>query len=228
MQLVPGIKPHSFESDGFAIVPAVVNAAERERLLTAIGPVAGAGRRGILTIPEVADLAHSTRIADLIRTYFQSTPTLVRGIYFDKSAESNWFVGWHQDVTIAVRERIDVDGFGPWSVKDGIPHVQPPVVVLEQMLAVRIHLDDADETNGALRVVPGSHRSGRLSAENIDHFITERREVSCTAATGDALLMRPLILHASSRSTSNRHRRILHVEYAACSLPGGLAWHEAA
>jgi hypothetical protein len=216
------------ETAGFAILRAVIDAAEREALLTALGPVSGAGRRGIGAIPEVANFARSTTILELIRPYFRSEPKLVRGIYFDKSAESNWFVGWHQDMTIAVRQRREIAGFGPWSVKDGIPHVQPPIDVLEQMLAVRIHLDDADATNGVLRVVPGSHLTGRLSPQQTDHFLATQPEITCTAQAGDALLMRPLLLHASSRSTTNRHRRVLHIEYAACTLPPGLEWHDAA
>src|SRR5205807_4301579 len=91
----------------------------------------------------------------------------VRAIYFDKSPEANWLVSWHQDLTLALRARAEVPGFGPWSTKDGIPHVQPPVELLQQMLSVRLHLDDADESNGALRVLPGSHRCERLAPARI-------------------------------------------------------------
>jgi ectoine hydroxylase-related dioxygenase (phytanoyl-CoA dioxygenase family) len=152
----------------------------------------------------------------------------VRAIYFDKSAEANWLVPWHQDLTIAVRDAAEVPGFGPWSTKDGIPHVQPPAELLERMLTVRLHLDDADATNGALRVLPGSHRFGRLPPERIKELRGEQPEFLCASRAGDALLMRPLLLHASSRSTSPRHRRILHIEYAAFDLPKELRWHEAA
>lgn len=104
--------------------------------------------------------------------------------------------------------------------------MQPPVQLLEQMLTVRLHLDHADETNGALRVVPGSHRQGRLSQQQIESLRGQQPEHLCSAAAGDALLMRPLILHASRRVTSPRPRRILHIEYAGFELPGGLSWHE--
>jgi ectoine hydroxylase-related dioxygenase (phytanoyl-CoA dioxygenase family) len=153
----------------------------------------------------------------------------VRAIYFDKSPETNWLVPWHQDLTIAVNaQKQTIDGFGPWSVKDGITHVQAPITLLEQMLTVRIHLDDADESNGALRILPGSHQFGRLAADRIRELCSNGNETVCAAAAGDALLMCPLLLHASSRSTTARHRRILHIEYAAFALPNGLAWHEAA
>jgi ectoine hydroxylase-related dioxygenase (phytanoyl-CoA dioxygenase family) len=157
-----------------------------------------------------------------------SEPFPVRAIYFDKSSEANWLVTWHQDLTLAVRNRAEVPGFGPWSMKDGILHVQPPVELLEQMLTLRLHLDDADGANGALRVLPGSHRLGRLSAKRIQEVTAQQSEVLCTASAGDALLMRPLILHASGRSRSHRHRRVLHIEYAAFPLPAGLQWHESA
>ena len=89
-------------------------------------------------------------------------------------------------------------------------------------------MDDTDESNGALRVLPGSHQLDRLSAERISELRSEQPEFICTAHAGDVLLMRPLLLHASSRSAKPGHRRILHIEYAAFSLPAILDWHEAA
>jgi ectoine hydroxylase-related dioxygenase (phytanoyl-CoA dioxygenase family) len=127
---------------------------------------------------------------------------------------------------LAVKERVEVSGWGPWSSKEGVPHVQPPVALLEPMLTVRLHLDDADEANGALRVLAGTHRLGRLDAENIAKCRETHAEVICDAQTGDALLMRPLLLHASSRSTSERRRRVLHIEFASIELPEPLEWHE--
>jgi len=216
----------SIERDGFALVPGVLNAGEVETLLAALGPVDGAGRRGMLRVPAVAALAQSERLLALVRPHLPAEPRPVRAIYFSKTPEANWLVAWHQDLTIAVRERVDVPDFGPWSEKDGIPHVQPPVQLLEQMLTVRLHLDHAAETNGALRVLPGSHRLGRLAQQQIEAYRTQQPEHLCSAAAGDALLMRPLILHASRRATSPRPRRILHIEYAGFELPACLSWHE--
>ena len=187
-----------------------------------------AGRRGVLSIPEVHALAVSDPIQFLLRPHLPAKPFPVRAIYFDKSPDANWLVAWHQDQTIAVQERHDLPGFGPWSVKNGIVHVQPPVELLEQMVTIRIHLDDADKSNGALRVLPGTHCLGRLDSATISRLQTERSEVTCCAAAGDALLMRPLLLHASGRSVSSRHRRVLHIEYSSSELPGGLAWSERA
>lgn len=210
---------------GFAIVPQVLDQLTCEALRNLLGDTEGAGTRGILRKPEVMKLAQSL-LVDLVRPHLPAEPVPVRGIYFDKRPETNWLVAWHQDLTLALKERVEVPGFGPWSVKEGVPHVQPPVGLLEQMLSVRLHLDDTDATNGALRVLPGTHRLGRLNAEAIQSCRETREEVSCQTKTGDVLLMRPLLLHASSRSTSERRRRVLHIEFAGFKLPEPLEWHE--
>jgi len=216
------------EHNGFAVAPRAIETQEQRALRSNLGPLFGAGRRGLLASPAVAALARSARLLNLIRPHLPSEPIPVRALYFDKSSSTNWMVPWHQDLTLAVRAFAEVSGFGPWSTKDGIPHVQAPVALLKQMLTARIHLDDADEVNGALRVIPGSHRSGRLTQEHIRELCRQQSEVLCTASAGDVLLMRPLLLHASGRSTSPRHRRILHIEYAGFALPDELGWHEAA
>lgn len=211
---------------GFELIAGLVDEAERRELLNAVGAVDVAGRRNMLTVCTVADLATSDKLLELVRRHTGGAPRPVRAIWFNKSAEANWLVAWHQDLAIAVRERIETPGFEAWSVKEGVPHVQPPAAVLERMLTVRIHLDDADERNGALRVIAGSHRLGRLNAEQIANLREERGETLCAAAAGDALLMRPLLLHASGRSTNDRPRRVLHLEYAGEDLPDGLGWNE--
>lgn len=219
---------HDVERHGFAVASGVLDADEQRQLTTILGPVSSAGRRGLLALPAVARLARSLRVLALVRPHLPSEPVPVRAIYFDKSPEANWLVPWHQDLSLALRTRADVPGFGPWSTKDGIPHVQPPTELLQQMLTLRLHLDDADEFNGALRVLPGSHRLGRLSAQRIQQLRVEQPDLLCPVTAGGALLMRPLLLHASGRSTSSRHRRVLHIEYAAFALPDELQWHEAA
>ena len=150
----------------------------------------------------------------------------VRAILFDKTPTANWKVVWHQDLTIAVRERASVLGFGPWSEKDGVAHVQPPETLLERMLAVRLHLDDCGADNGPVRVLPGSHRVGRLSAGAIDQWRGAREEVACLAERGAILAFRPLLLHASSPATVAAHRRVIHIEFAVDELPEPLAWYD--
>ncbi|MGD9637297.1 MAG: phytanoyl-CoA dioxygenase family protein [Pirellulales bacterium] len=215
----------SIAENGFLLARHVVDAARRDLVLESLGPLTGAGRRGVLGMLSVAELASSTTLLDLVRPYVPGEPFAVRAIYFSKSADANWYVSWHQDLTIAVGERRKVVGFEAWSVKEGVPHVQPPDTLLERMLTVRLHLDDTDSANGALRVLPGSHRFGRLSAEAIERQRTNVEEFVCDAMAGDVLLIRPLLLHASARSTTDRERRVLHIEFAGELLPGGLEWH---
>lgn len=151
----------------------------------------------------------------------------VRAILFDKLPGSNWKVAWHQDLTICVKSRAELPGYGPWSVKDGVVHVQPPVQLLEQMVTLRLHLDHTGAENGALRVLPGSHQYGRLTPDAIQKLRASTPEHICEAAAGDALLMRPLILHASAPATAPQHRRVVHIEYAPESaLAPPLAWAE--
>lgn len=217
------------DSSGFRIVSDIFPSDDqRQSIMDTLGPVQGAGRRGLLHVPLMQETALSSQILDLVRPHLPCEPVPVRAIYFDKSSGANWLVAWHQDLTLAVGTRVDIPGFGPWSVKDGVPHVQPPAELLAQMLTVRLHLDDCDESNGALRIVPGSHRHGKLLPQRIRELRAREPELVCSVPAGGALLMRPLLLHASGRSQSGAHRRILHIEYAGFSLPGKLTWHETA
>ncbi len=223
----PHKEDRAIERDGFAIVRNVIEASEIRALIEILGPVKNAGRRGLLSVPAVQKLARSEKLLGLVGPHFTSEPTPVKAIYFDKTPSTNWSVPWHQDLTLAVRASHDVPGFGPWSNKQGVPHVQPPIEFLERMLTVRLHLDDCDESTGALWIIPGTHCLGRLNAEGIFELRKAKSEVVCRVRAGDALLMRPLLLHASGRSQLNQHRRVLHVEYSDFSLPPPLDWEEA-
>jgi ectoine hydroxylase-related dioxygenase (phytanoyl-CoA dioxygenase family) len=152
---------------------------------------------------------------------------VVRGIFFDKQPTANWKVPWHQDLTIAVKNRLEVPDYHPWSIKAGIHHVQPPTTILEQMLTVRIHLDRTDESNGALKVIPGSHLQGKLNNSQIDDW-KQYSVISCNCEVGGILLMRPLLLHASSIAILPTHRRVIHLEYASQPLADGLEWYYSA
>lgn len=185
------------------------------------------GIRNLLNVlPSARGLANNGFIRSLVKRVLGNDSRVVRGMFFDKHKDANWKVAWHQDLTIAVRQRLNVTGYGPWSMKAGIPHVQPPVPVLENMLTLRLHLDDTDEANGALRVLPGSHKHGRLKAEDIQSWQERDEIVSCEVAKGGAMLMRPLLLHASSTAKHPRHRRVLHFEYSSSGLPEGLEWFD--
>lgn len=217
--------PFEIENRGFATTRLLsdLQVDELARALPTPNPEEG-GQRNLLELADVRDLAGWIRTAEPVQGVLGASAKPVRGILFDKTPDANWKVTWHQDVTIAVSERREVPGFGPWSVKAGVVHVQPPVTILEAMLSVRVHLDDCNSENGPLRVLPGSHRHGRIHQSQIEGWRSRVPEEICEAARGSVLLMRPLLLHASSPATSPSHRRVLHLDYAFGELPGGLEW----
>jgi hypothetical protein len=149
-------------------------------------------------------------------------------LFFDKTLSTNWNLPWHQDLTIAVRTRRDVDGFGPWTRKAGIPHVHAPAELLERMVTLRLHLDDCGPQSGPMRVLPGSHTVGKLNPGAVASWSARAGElaVDCIVPAGGVVVMRPLLLHASASGTSEGHRRVIHLEYAAEPLPDGLEWYE--
>ena len=221
-----------FGRDGFAIVPNVLTRSAVAELLTAHaaleasrGPTRHAGLRNLLReSPEVAAAAADPAVVRLVTPILGPGAFPVRALFFDKTPDANWKVPWHQDLAIAVAKRVDTEGFTAWSVKEGVPHVHPPATLLERMVTVRLHLDDSGADNGPLRVLPGSHRHGRLEHEAIGVWKTRGNEVICVVPRGGVLIMRPLLFHASSAASQPGHRRVLHLEFAAESLPGGLRW----
>ena len=218
-------------TDGWAVTAPVVPQLAVDRVVAELarhGDVerSRGGVRNLLdTAPVVRELARSAPVRAVAEAVLGPHCFAVRAILFDKTAGANWKVTWHQDATIAVRARASLVGWGPWSEKEGVPHVQPPAELLERMLGVRVHLDDCGADNGPVRVLPGSHRVGRLSAAAIDAWRTAHPAVDCLAERGAILAIRPLILHASSAAVSPAHRRVLHLEFAAEELPAPLEWH---
>ena len=187
------------------------------------GKVFGA-RNLFQKIPSLRSVAEHGPLISLAKKLIGDAARPVRCLFFDKNSAANWNVAWHQDLTIAVRRERPVEGFGPWTLKAGVPHVQPPFPILERMLALRIHLDDADESNGALRVIPGSHKLGRLSPGAIEQLIATNHRI-CAVGAGGVLFMKPLLLHSSLSCKSPGHRRVLHLEFSADRLPGELEWY---
>lgn len=223
---------NAMERDGFAVVDGVLTAAQIDRLRRVAGLGTALSRGGstyggrkLLAIPEVRNLAADRAITDLIEPVVGPRASPVRALFFDKTPEANWPVLWHQDLMIAVAKRHDLSGWGPWSTKAGVVHVEPPAALLAGMLTIRLHLDDCHSGNGALRVLPGTHTLGRLARDRIGRLREEIPEFTCEAAQGSALLMRPLLLHASSPARQPSHRRVIQIEYAdQGALPAPLAW----
>ncbi len=149
---------------------------------------------------------------------------VVKSIYFDKPETSNWYVSYHQDLTISVDKKIDIDKYGPWTRKQDQFAVQPPIEILENITTVRIHLDDTDKHNGALRVIQHSHLKKIYRPE----FINWENEIetTCSVKQGGVMLMKPLTLHSSSRTTNNKKRRVIHIEFSNIELPAAISWAE--
>lgn len=148
----------------------------------------------------------------------------VRSIAFDKTAGRNWSVPWHQDRTIAVDRRIERTDTRNWTIKCGVPHCEPPVAVLENMLTLRWHLDGVGPEDGCLRVLPESHRLGRLTSPAIASLLSDVTPSDVPVSPGSVLLMYPLLVHSSRKRVTQGRRRVLHVELAAGSPPSPLRW----
>jgi ectoine hydroxylase-related dioxygenase (phytanoyl-CoA dioxygenase family) len=214
----------SVEEHGFAVVPSCLDESTVERLRNHFDEN-GYAQRNLLSVPIVRELATSMPVRGIVGAILGPNCFAVKAILFNKTQESNWKVVWHQDLTISVRERRAVGGFGSWTKKAGIPHVQPPPEIMSRILAIRLHLDDSGADNGPLRVISSSHKEGRLSAQRVAHW-KKSNYVTCIVPKGGALLMRPLLLHASSSCTVPKPRRVIHCEFATEDLPQGLEWHD--
>jgi hypothetical protein len=209
------------ERDGGQLFPGVLGEAALGKAIADV-PKDRPGLR-IHRIAELSPLlAPDGTVGRIAAGFLSASARPVRAILFDKSEATNWALGWHQDRTIAVVERIDVAGFGPWSVKGGIPHVEPPIEILQSMITLRVHLDPVDEDNAPLLVAPGSHRVGRIPENRIDAIVGECGRYACLAKRGDIWAYSTLILHTSEAARRPRRRRVLQVDYSIADLPGGL------
>lgn len=195
-----------------------------EAALTAL-PTSKPGVR-IGDAPQLKEFLNAAGLIGAIATSaLGSDARPVRAILFDKTADRNWALGWHQDRTIVVKERMDATGFGPWTVKAGLIQVEPPFEILERMVTLRVHLDAVDASNAPLRIVPGSHALGRLPEAEIERVVATFGERLCLAERGDVWLYATPIVHASLAADPARRRRVLQVDYSADMAPGPLAWH---
>jgi len=228
--------PASFAAQGFAVFPAVLDDACVQwvcgQIESAHAPRAARVRdgqvyalRGVFdSCPGLLPFAQSGPLAGLASALLGGPAWPTKATLFDKRPGANWHMPFHQDLAIAVARRVDVDGFTNWSEKGGILHVQPPDEVLESLVALRVHLDACGPGGGALRVIPGSHRHGRLTKESIAQHVAADTVQTVSAAPGDVIAMRPLLLHGSGKMDAAHRRRVLHIEYSARQLPAALDW----
>ncbi len=181
-------------------------------------------RQLIKNVPELSDLLFNKKLTELIFNLSESEYFLTKAIYFDKPSESNWFVAYHQDLSISVDKRADLENYVNWTFKKGQYGVQPPIEILQDTITIRIHLDKTDKNNGALKVIPKSHLNGIVRNDSKD-WNTENEYV-CEIEKGGAMLMKPLILHASNRTTNGKKRRVIHLEFNNHNLIEPLDWLE--
>lgn len=229
-------KIEELKETGFTTVESIYSDTEIEQIIMAISHADSsketfrksndlfAIRQFLKEIPEAANYIFNHKLKKIISEYFGTNYFVVKSIYFDKPETSNWYVAYHQDLTISVNQKIEIENFGPWTIKQNQFAVQPPIEFLENMYTIRIHLDDTDENNGALRVIPKSHVKKIYRPETID-WTTENESI-CKVAKGGIMIMKPLILHSSGRTTNNNKRRVIHIEFSNTELPDGLHWAE--
>ena len=217
------------ETDGYAVADIILADHQCAHIAASLPAVIGGGRGGVRNLighPTVMALLSHERLARYLWSIIGRDLVAVKATLFDKTSEANWRVQWHQDRAIAVKERLDVAGYGPWTTKAGLLHVDAPQEVLSQMLAIRIHLDSCGAENGPLRVIPGSHRLGKLSDEQIELVVAHHPMAELHVPQGALLLMRPLVVHSSSVARAVDHRRVLHIEFAPVEAISPLKWHE--
>lgn len=185
-----------------------------------------AGERCLLDRPSVREAAVLIRNQLIDSGHLAPESVAIQAIAFNKTVGTNWKVAWHQDVIFPFAKRVSSEGFDVACVKQGVDYARPPARVLEELLAVRLHLDDCDETNGPLRISPGTHCLGIVGTDDISGLVAEHGEEVCMAGEGQLLLMRPLVLHASSQAMVPKNRRVLHLVYHSGALMPEV-WHRA-
>ena len=216
-----------FLDDGFEIIENIISIAEIDSITHEMQGLewnGGGIRNAEKKLTSVMKLIESEKFKTLASTYLPGRANFVRAILFIKSIENNWLVTWHQDKTVALSRKIYDPGWGSWSQKDGVLHAQPPSSVLEEMITFRVNLDESTLQNGCLRLIPKSHKEGIMSQSEIDSYSKLHTAVNCEAPAGSALVMRPHVLHASSKAQAAQPRRVLHLEFSSYNLPNGAAW----
>lgn len=222
--------------NGFTTIDGIYSTDDVEKIISAIKQADTsretfrkstdlfAVRQFLKEIPEVFDIIFNYNLKTLLKELLGNNYFVVKSIYFDKPQSSNWYVSYHQDLTISVDKKMELEGFQSWTTKQDQFAVQPPLDFLQNILTVRIHLDETNENNGALKVVPKSHLKGIYRPETIDWAVES--EISCNVSKGGIMLMKPLLLHSSGRTTDNKQRRVIHIEFSNQELPEELNWAE--
>lgn len=223
------VKQMSFHTNGFEIrrnfisksnIEAIKNEVKNSHEIDIKHGIRSADKK----INSIKTLANSKELINLADSILGSTPSIVRVIFFDKTPDKNWLVAWHQDKTVVLNKKLDIEGWENWTIKDSAHHAQPPLDVLNKMVTFRLHLDDADRNNGCLKIIPQSHKLGLLSHSELTDVVNNQEPYLCEVKAGDLVIMKPHIIHSSSKSLKPVHRRVVHIEYSNYPLPSTLEW----
>lgn len=227
---------NEISDNGFTIINDVFSEEEINQIINVINAIDTsketfrksedlfAIRQFLKEVPESHQFLFNDNIKKIINEIFGDNYFVVKSIYFDKPEKSNWYVSYHQDLTISVDKKLDINGFGPWTTKQNQFAVHPPIDYLKNIFTIRIHLDDTNENNGALKVVPNSHSKEIYRPETINWNV-ETEEI-CSVKKGGIMIMKPLILHGSNRTTNHQKRRVIHIEFSNMELPEDITWSE--
>lgn len=220
---------NELDVDGYELSNLILPRHQCEHLAASIPPTSSGrgGVRHLISHPSVIQLLQQGSLGRYLWSVLGRDLVAVKATMFDKTSNSNWRVQWHQDRAITIKERMDLPGYGPWSMKSGSLHVEAPSRVLEQMVAIRIHLDACGADNGPLRVVPGSHLYGKITDARIAEVAVATPSAEIVVEQGAIVLMRPLLLHATTTAQAPAHRRVLHIELAPRESISPLQWHTA-
>ncbi|WP_421753072.1 phytanoyl-CoA dioxygenase family protein [Croceimicrobium sp.] len=225
-----------FKELGSSIIPGVFNETEINSILDQLEQAKPAQetlienenlfaiRQLLIQVPDLADLIFTSRFFQVLLELAGTDYSLSKAIYFDKAGHSNWFVAYHQDLSISVKEKASVTGYRHWTLKKGQYGVEPPLEILENTITVRIHLDNTGAENGALRIIPKSHKKGIHRFNPAEANLEE--EQICEVESGGIHIMSPLLMHASNRSSANLPRRVIHLEFNSVAMDKPLEWLE--
>jgi len=230
---------NEINSEGFTIIDNVYSENEIEKIISEIERVTEnetenstfrksedlfAIRQFHKEIPETLKYIFNQNLREIIKSNFGENYFITKSIYFDKPEKSNWFVAYHQDLTISVNKKVETENFENWTIKQNQFAVQPPKEILEQNFTIRIHIDKTTKENGALKVLNKSHREGIVRTESIK--VENEIETICEVEKGGIMIMKPLLFHASNKTTNNERRRVIHLEFSNQKLPNELEWSE--
>lgn len=209
-----GSGPDEFESNGYSIHSSAISEHECDAILGELDLFRSSpGQRRLIESKTIQAIAQDCRLISIASRYISGEPVPFKATFFNKTEDFNWLVPWHQDRVLPIKRRKDLPGWGPWTNKDGIEFAHAPTWALSRVIALRLHLDSSTTFNGPLRVIPGSHTLGVLDQAQVVNVANKDKRQTLTVSKGGVIAIRPLTIHASSKSLNNLSRRVLHFEY---------------